>query len=330
MTAVTVFSNTDDGAPQIVDRKPSEILAVLQACLVDGYGTKTALGWTKAFENVGAVQAVFRNSTADGGSGGYFKFQLGSTDTSHAPCSITSAMSMTDIDTFVLPGYRTFIAASSTHWTNWMLLGTTHAFYLILGDANNLTLGARRQMLENQMFVGDFIPHIPNDQAKFIAVGTYIANGANVNSINYNVCFASWWKNRVNRPVTAGLRTYGVDGDSTPVDGGIYTPDGAWNEYDRAQAAHTQQGVYVKTYVGVFNVSPGANNKDPNGDFNTNSRVYPALRGNLPGLLTEVYSSVDNYSADTYPAYRDVNGQAHLLLRQPTVSFDIRLNTVEW
>lgn len=44
-------------------------VAMLRACLVDGYGAKAAAGWTEEF--TGTNVAAFRNSIADGGTGCY-------------------------------------------------------------------------------------------------------------------------------------------------------------------------------------------------------------------------------------------------------------------
>lgn len=70
---VTVYRWDDDGAPQITNRTPSEMVDVLKKVLVTGYGTKASLGWNIAFEDVGTQKIAFRNNTTLG-SGGYVQF----------------------------------------------------------------------------------------------------------------------------------------------------------------------------------------------------------------------------------------------------------------
>lgn len=55
---VRVYRSTDASAPQLVNGAAGSIIAILDACLVNGYGSKTAAGWTKPF--TGTNIACFR------------------------------------------------------------------------------------------------------------------------------------------------------------------------------------------------------------------------------------------------------------------------------
>ena len=46
---VQVYRSTDPSAPQIVNGVAGALIAILDACLVNGYGAKSAAGWSKAF-----------------------------------------------------------------------------------------------------------------------------------------------------------------------------------------------------------------------------------------------------------------------------------------
>lgn len=50
MPAPTVYQSTDASAP-VLDGQSGSLLAVLDACLVNGYGIKSGAGWTKPFAN---------------------------------------------------------------------------------------------------------------------------------------------------------------------------------------------------------------------------------------------------------------------------------------
>lgn len=73
---VTYYNYTDTGAPQLTGGNTSvrgDLIAVLKACLVDGYGSKTAAGWTLPFEDAVNNIAVFRNSDVGDGTGTYYR-----------------------------------------------------------------------------------------------------------------------------------------------------------------------------------------------------------------------------------------------------------------
>ncbi|GIU22259.1 hypothetical protein [Shewanella sp. MBTL60-007] len=323
--AVTVFRNIDAGAPQLTGRKPSDIVAILRACLVDGYGSKQPLGWTVEFDNAIDVGVVFRNNVAAGGSGGYCKFSA-SADTAGAMLDIRSAQSMTDIDTLIKAGYRSRIGSHNVNWTEWWVVGTPKAFYLIIGDSVDTRMGARRAVLESQLFCGDIHSFIPQDQAPFIANCNYYAGDAQMNSASYSNCFMYWWRNRTNKAPLNGLKMYGADGTSNAVDHGFMTPSGHFSEY-ASSAPSVRQGVYCDTLIGVHSVSPDSSAVDPDGVPYVSSRKYPAYRGKLPGILNEVFTSIQD---GTYPMVIDVEGQQHLVFRQPALTLNVWLNLEEW
>ena len=70
--AVTICRHTDEGAPQIVEGRPSEYYDVFKKCLVEGFGNKSPLGWTITEEHTDSPFIAFQNDINNGGSGGYF------------------------------------------------------------------------------------------------------------------------------------------------------------------------------------------------------------------------------------------------------------------
>jgi hypothetical protein len=63
------YSHADTDAP-VITGEAGSLTAALHACLVTGYGTKDAAGWTRPF--VDGDNAVFRNDSVEG-SGRYFQ-----------------------------------------------------------------------------------------------------------------------------------------------------------------------------------------------------------------------------------------------------------------
>ena len=58
--AVKLYSYDDVGAPVLGDSNDGSLLSILRACLVDGYGTRTAAGWTMPFSDLPNRKAVFK------------------------------------------------------------------------------------------------------------------------------------------------------------------------------------------------------------------------------------------------------------------------------
>lgn len=60
---VTIYESTDASAP-VLSGTVGSLVAVLDACLVNGYGSKAAAGWTKAFS--GTNKAAYRQGVKTG------------------------------------------------------------------------------------------------------------------------------------------------------------------------------------------------------------------------------------------------------------------------
>lgn len=67
--AVTKYMSSDSGAP-IMNGTQGSLVNVLDAILVNGYGSKSPAGWTKPFS--GTSKAVYRNSPLTG-TGTYYR-----------------------------------------------------------------------------------------------------------------------------------------------------------------------------------------------------------------------------------------------------------------
>src|SRR5574341_358034 len=65
--AVTLYKSSDASAP-VLTGVAGSLITVLDGCLVNGYGSKAAAGWTKPFS--GSNLAVYRNNPT-GGTGFY-------------------------------------------------------------------------------------------------------------------------------------------------------------------------------------------------------------------------------------------------------------------
>lgn len=124
---VTVFSSDDAGAP-VLRKDPGSLKMLLKACLVTGYGDKTALGWQMLFESEDLLSAAFASQDLTASK---FVFKIDNSATQTA--KLSAYQSMTDINTGVKPlavdnDYKLFSGS-------WRLIGHGKAFILLL-DAN--------------------------------------------------------------------------------------------------------------------------------------------------------------------------------------------------
>lgn len=87
---VRVYYSTDAGAP-VLSGTAGALIGVLDACLVNGYGSKAGAGWTKAFS--GTNKAAYKQPV--GSNGFYFRAD----DTGTTVARIVGYEAMTGIDT---------------------------------------------------------------------------------------------------------------------------------------------------------------------------------------------------------------------------------------
>lgn len=97
MAQFTIYRSTDSSAP-VLSATVGSLVAVLDACLVNGYGSKTAAGWTKAFS--GTNKAAYLQGT--GSSGFYFRVQDDAPNNG-GEARGTGYVTMSDVDTGTNP-----------------------------------------------------------------------------------------------------------------------------------------------------------------------------------------------------------------------------------
>lgn len=295
---VKVFSSDDAGAPQFatVSPTPSEFIAVLKACLVDGYGASTSLGWTMIAEDTVNFKIAFKNSVADGGTGSFLVCEsVGGTNAANGRISIYSCRDFTDFNSVAKKGKSNAIGAGSQQ-NKWFVIGTSRSFYFYTNNTNRGVMYLSSHNVPS-FFAGDIDPLFPNDQGAFVCV-------ANLNN-NHDTVTASWNYSftYIGASSKGGIdKIYDADGFDHSAD--YYTmfpfepfvtdlPD----EPDITSALSS---------IGVVRQSSSLS--DRNGVRVINSVVEPYLRGWLPGL---VQASSGGFSQHTWPLERDFNGVTH-------------------
>ena len=145
--AVTVYRSTDASAPLLTNSNGS-LIAVLKACLVDGYGSKAPAGWTAPFTGTNLI--AFKEGT--GGNNRYLRVYDGGTDTSNQRvANVRAYETMTAISTGTGPcptlgqvsgngaTMSYFQTGRSTPNVSWIVVATPSFFHLVVeqGDDNS-------------------------------------------------------------------------------------------------------------------------------------------------------------------------------------------------
>lgn len=313
---VTVYRWDDPGAPQIVERRPSEIINILIKCLVEGYGTKPSLGWTMPFYDALSNAAAFRNSITDGGSGGYLKiWDALASNAVGGNLRLQSSQSMTDINTQFRPGRISTIATNQNTMTTWALIGTSTAVYFFTSRSSGLGSGMVASNNYNvSLFFGDIFSAVPNDASRF----QLCANPAATS----DVLTAAWFDaleylTSANFPGTgAPMRMYDADGDSSFVH---YKPAPLHTmniqvsqDASLGQPPSAPSGLVLFPILVITESGYPTSLKDRNNIILQNSPTRPALRGCLPGLFQSMYGGWGN---NNWPTIINNNGLDYWLLR---------------
>lgn len=162
---VTVYRWDDAGAPQIGSGNlwPG-ILNILKKCLVEGYGSKAAAGWTVEYEDAPGAKCVFRNDPVEG-SGGYVQFWRYTDQV----IWFKSGLFMPGLDDFVNPGYVSSLNLSTTfNAGKWILIASKTAVYIFFCTATETTYSANSSF--GSVFFGDIISFIKNDPSTFCTI----------------------------------------------------------------------------------------------------------------------------------------------------------------
>lgn len=146
------YSSTDDSAPQIAGFSPAgQLISILDACLVDGYGTISGAGWTKPYS--GTNLAAYRPPA---GNQCYLRIDNSNTLGYAIPQAYAT---MSDINT----GTEAFTTAATRNWSfshdntacTWDVIASDRSFYFISRHptTNNYACG---------YFFGDYVCRKPS------------------------------------------------------------------------------------------------------------------------------------------------------------------------
>lgn len=298
---VTVYKSSDTSAP-VLTGQVGTLITVLDACLVNGYGSKSAAGWTKPFS--GTNTAVYLGSAGhyldldDSGAGaggaqeatvrGYESMTAVATGTNPFPTVAQKAS----------PGLfiRKSVAASATARA-WIVIadGTTFYLFILSGDTANVY----------QSFgFGRFYSMTSSDTYRSILLGH---NVTGVSATGFDT--ASW------SATISGLS-------------GVYVP--------RIRAA-TGTSINASVYgVGTSLFSSPVNGPNPGDGLIYLSRLFvgdaiasSGLRGYLRGVY-QIITAVGLNDGDTFTGSGDFAGRTFTVLKTTAGSGYLALETSAW
>ena len=166
---IRVYYSTDSGAP-VYSASVGALLAVLKACLVDGYGSKVAAGWTQPF--TGTNLAVFRPSAGN-------RHYLWVDDTNASATRVRGFTEMSGVSTgtggFPLDGQvnggcYVLKSNATTEPRGWVLVADEKRFWFISAFGSSTIEGSTSRGIG--MFYGDIISAKAGD-----AYGTLLIAG---------------------------------------------------------------------------------------------------------------------------------------------------------
>ena len=329
-TPVTVYRWDDDGAPQITEPygTANQIKTVLDACLVNGYGSKQSLGWTKVFDDANGV--VYQNDTTSGGSGGMVRFWPYNGDwVSQFPRSkglnFQAAKAFVDSETPHHPGFYQALnhpVSKSSDTKAWVVIGTSSAFYLFLSWVNESQDSASYQYKmttrnnnQGEIFVGDIKSALDTDAGQFVAF--HSSTGGDTDSISWYSSLGYMNRLLSSSRSTSGVKIYHAD-NSEGFD--IYNP----------RATFSKSNIHISAEgADIFGIAPVPICSDPTHEIPAAiDTSAPALRGYMPGMIDVMRGlNKDSY----WPQELVIDGQRYFQLHSPdSTCSHIWINMEQW
>ncbi|MFT7565812.1 MAG: hypothetical protein ACI846_000098 [Pseudoalteromonas distincta] len=295
---VTMYRWDDDGAPQVVDGKPSEYMNVLKKCLVEGYGTKTGLGWSVEEEIASPPSLSLKNDLTVGGSGGCAFFSSDN-DTNTGNVRVEGCQDYVDAaNRGRTSSYFSFSKYSTgTNFLNkWFLIGTGKAFYFFIYNQYQLGGNFTTTIPSVSFFMGDINSLYQNDPATFISMG------GPRDSVTFN-----WTTNLIYQlsESSAGeiTKIHPLDGSDSAYN---VSPISLGNRFYVAGKHTGNPNITVLSPIYLF---MGTGNLDVSANYQ--NQLIPYSRGLLPGAFL---ANSPGYRNDFMPVIKVIDNIEYYLL----------------
>jgi hypothetical protein len=172
---ITVYKSIDVDAP-ILNGTVGSFITVLDACLVNGYGTKAAAGWTKEYS--GTNLAAYRMSTVYPATGMYLQVDDTTADRSYFAGFVqmsdvnTGVNKFPDISQSIFSQGLIFKKSSTSDATArpWVIIASNRFVYVFCGS--NTTIFNQRISSDGLLMFGDIVSVNPFDRYNCMIWGT--------------------------------------------------------------------------------------------------------------------------------------------------------------
>ncbi|HOI95558.1 MAG TPA: hypothetical protein PK250_12705 [Syntrophobacter fumaroxidans] len=262
--AISIYRSTDPSAPTLANTAGA-LIAILDACLVNGYGSKAALGWTKEFS--GTNLATYRAAVGN-------RLYLGIDDTgtnsararafsvaTAAGVAVGSGTNPFPTDAQLSGGMYFNKAAGSNY--PWVLVSNGRIFYLYVDYSNNGNAGV-------VSCFGDFVSYKTSDENGTVLIGS---NG----STNSSAQFQNF-KNATNAVVPAHYLSQRYDGAAYSIACGKTPMSGLTAAAENMMSNTANYPLYPDPLLGSMFLTPFyVTEPDTTG-------TYGVIRGRLPGI----------------------------------------------
>lgn len=314
--AVNVYYSTDAGAPALSNAAGS-LITVLDACLVNGYGSKSAAGWTKPYSS-STTGASYRSGTGSN----QFYLNVDDTQPHYAMARGYETMSAFDTGTGLFPTVATMSGGVFFQKTNntagnrpWVVVANAKIFYFFTAWDTSAT----HANYSTWFCFGDFISTKPGDAYNTIIIGgigtgmsTAASNASSTSYVPYYGFIDAMF------PGHYVARPYTQTGISTVVS----------KQVDLARLGSGTPGTWLNSYSFTYGV--GANSVPypnlPDGGIYVSpvwiSEPGSYVRGKLPGLWLFQGRTPLNHK-DTYTGSGDLSGKTFTAVNSWASQFHI-------
>ena len=166
----------DDASAPVLNTLTTGLLPILKACLVTGYGSKTAAGWSNPY-SAADIEAFVNSPTGGSGYGIKVSNATGSQFTRTVGFKTIDGSGVTTEPfptTAQLSGGLTTvfsILSNSSSAMPWMVVADQHRFYLWVGYNLATSDGFASTTAEPMLFAGDILASNPADPYRFMVIG---------------------------------------------------------------------------------------------------------------------------------------------------------------
>lgn len=301
---VYVYQSSDASAPTL-NGTAGSLISVLDACLVNGYGAKTAAGWGKAYS--GTNLAAYRAP-----SGNRLYLRVDDTGTTDARLVCYATMSDVNTGTGQFPTstqvsgglYCKKSSTADATGRGWVLVATQRCFYFFPEITATTTTWATTTSTTSgngQMFFGEFTSYKPNDAYNTAIIATASASSSTGQLASKLAQVASTITGTTGHYLARGFSQFSASTVWSPLVPGDYSTSTVFGSATTLPAFPdpVTGGVLLAPIDIVEPYHPSLSNM--------------VVRGRLPGLYCPVHN-VPASNGDTFDGAGDLTGKTFMFV----------------